>query len=162
VAAVVHRWVDPLAAAPGAQPEYWACRRNRAPHTPECSQRPRVCRSAPPPPRSSRCCCGRRMILPESLIAPFTGSRLALASSRPDRYSLRRSDRSGQPTPVAGRSQSLQLRAVPGGPPPRPGMLAHLAKRPISSCTGWGLRANSPESCTEVGRDTIEGCHATR
>jgi hypothetical protein len=34
VAAVVHRWVDPLAAALGAQPAYSACRRNRAPqHT---------------------------------------------------------------------------------------------------------------------------------
>jgi hypothetical protein len=39
VAAVVHRWVDPLAVAPGGQPAYSACRRNRAPHTPERSLR---------------------------------------------------------------------------------------------------------------------------
>ncbi len=42
VAAVVHRWVDPLAAAPGGQPAYSACRRNRAPHTPGRSLRPWV------------------------------------------------------------------------------------------------------------------------
>jgi hypothetical protein len=42
VAAVVHRSVDPLAAAPGGQPAYSACRRNRAPHTPERSLRPWV------------------------------------------------------------------------------------------------------------------------
>jgi hypothetical protein len=42
VAAVVYRWVDPLAAAPGGQPVYSACRRNRAPHTPGRSLRPWV------------------------------------------------------------------------------------------------------------------------
>ena len=42
VAAVVYRWVDPLAAAPGGQPAYSACRRNRAPHTPGRSLRPWV------------------------------------------------------------------------------------------------------------------------
>ena len=42
VAAVVHRWVDPLAAAPGAQPAYSACRRKWAPRKPGRSVRPWV------------------------------------------------------------------------------------------------------------------------
>jgi len=41
-AVVVHRWVDPLAAAPGGQPAYSACGRNRLPHTPGRSLRPWV------------------------------------------------------------------------------------------------------------------------
>src|SRR5271157_944617 len=45
VAAVVHRWMEPLAPAPGAhhkEKAYSTCRRNRASHAPERSHRPRV------------------------------------------------------------------------------------------------------------------------